>query len=416
MKNHLGILIDIKNTNLSIDSFILEKAEDSIVDSNRLSVIYNILINHIIPTEGEVWECGVYKGGSALLIANILAKYNYIGKLRLFDTFSGMPKISSYDTDQYEGKFSDVNYDNIKEKFKDFSFVELNRGLIPETFIDKENSIIAFAHLDLDIYESTKNSLSFIFPRLLEYGSMIIDDYGFTDCGGCKIAVDEFLADKRTASILTKFGSLIIIKIPSDYKRITYQDIPGWCDFENIYDEILAHSLSGDIFVEVGCFMGKSFAYLLERASVLNKKIHAYPVDTFEITPDDDTGGSMPWGENALNWQFNNGGKDALYDAFLSNILKVDGASFIDKVLRMRSVEAAKQFKNESIKFCFIDASHLYENVKDDLNAWYPKIRNDGALAGHDYMGEGVKKAVHEFASQKNLKIAVDNNTWILLK
>jgi hypothetical protein len=49
------------------------------------------------------------------------------------------------------------------------------------------------------------------------------------------------------------------------------------------------------------------------------------------------------------------------------------------------SVEAAKQFEDGYFDFVYIDANHTYESVTADLNAWYPKVREGGMIAGHDY-------------------------------
>jgi predicted O-methyltransferase YrrM len=50
------------------------------------------------------------------------------------------------------------------------------------------------------------------------------------------------------------------------------------------------------------------------------------------------------------------------------------------------SVEAAKQFEDDYFDFVYIDANHTYEGVIADLEAWYPKVRKGGMVAGHDYM------------------------------
>ena len=49
------------------------------------------------------------------------------------------------------------------------------------------------------------------------------------------------------------------------------------------------------------------------------------------------------------------------------------------------SVRAAKQFKDGYFDFVYIDADHSYDGVTADLEAWYPKVRKGGMLAGHDY-------------------------------
>ncbi|MFM9042561.1 MAG: class I SAM-dependent methyltransferase, partial [bacterium] len=71
---------------------------------------------------------------------------------------------------------------------------------------------------------------------------------------------------------------------------------------------------------------------------------------------------------------------------------------------RMTSLEAAAEFADDSCDFVFIDASHEYREVRDDLAAWYPKVRSGGVLAGHDYHWPGVSRAVRDFATANGLK------------
>ena len=70
------------------------------------------------------------------------------------------------------------------------------------------------------------------------------------------------------------------------------------------------------------------------------------------------------------------------------------------KFLVMDSVSASKRFEDGSLDLVFIDADHSYKGVKSDLEAWGPKVRPGGVLAGHDYEQPdfpGVKQAVDEF-------------------
>lgn len=53
--------------------------------------------------------------------------------------------------------------------------------------------------------------------------------------------------------------------------------------------------------------------------------------------------------------------------------------------LRMSSMEAVKNIPDGSLDFVFIDAIHLYEYVKEDIEQWLPKVRKGGILAGDDY-------------------------------
>lgn len=87
-------------------------------------------------------------------------------------------------------------------------------------------------------------------------------------------------------------------------------------------------------------------------------------------------------------------------------------------VMRMTSTEASKRFEDESLDFVFIDANHLYEHVKQDIECWYPKVRKGGMVSGHDYISgwerEGVIRAVNEFFEAD--EVYVDSIVWYMRK
>lgn len=64
------------------------------------------------------------------------------------------------------------------------------------------------------------------------------------------------------------------------------------------------------------------------------------------------------------------------------------------RVLRMSTHEAADAVPDKSLDFAFIDASHEYEAVKQDIEDWLPKVR--AMLIGHDYADQEVRRAVQE--------------------
>ena len=84
-------------------------------------------------------------------------------------------------------------------------------------------------------------------------------------------------------------------------------------------------------------------------------------------------------------------------------------------------------FKEASLDLLYLDGRHNYEGVKEDLEAWYSKIRPGGIICGHDYLNEtigntvfGVKQAVDEFATALNLKPLITDKdiypSWFILK
>ena len=84
---------------------------------------------------------------------------------------------------------------------------------------------------------------------------------------------------------------------------------------------------------------------------------------------------------------------------------------------RQDSIEAASNFADGGFDWVYIDADHHYENVKQDLEAWYPKVREGGIVAGHDYVDYadmGVIQAVDEFAREHgyDVRLTSEDEPW----
>jgi predicted O-methyltransferase YrrM len=77
-------------------------------------------------------------------------------------------------------------------------------------------------------------------------------------------------------------------------------------------------------------------------------------------------------------------------------------------------LEVVNQFEDESLDVVFIDLTHTYESVKQDIELWLPKVKKGGILAGHDYENDWpeVVKAVDEVFPDKMIM----DNCWIFHK
>lgn len=83
-------------------------------------------------------------------------------------------------------------------------------------------------------------------------------------------------------------------------------------------------------------------------------------------------------------------------------------------ILKKTSDDAVNDIPND-IDFVHIDGHHTYEQVKKDIENYFPKIRIGGLMSGHDYNNDSVFKAVHEFF--KNYKVHTgDDLTWWVYK
>lgn len=156
----------------------------------------------------------------------------------------------------------------------------------------------------------------------------------------------------------------------------------NWFDYPTFYAWVVKNAPNDAHFVEVGVWKGRSACYLAVEIANSKKNIKFDCVDTWTAETD-------PVIFNKYK------GQNDIYDIFLKNIEPVKD---IISPVRLLSLEAAKNYADESLDFVFIDASHDYENVKKDVEAWLPKIKKGGILGGHDYFNErdAVKQVVDE--------------------
>jgi hypothetical protein len=89
---------------------------------------------------------------------------------------------------------------------------------------------------------------------------------------------------------------------------------------------------------------------------------------------------------------------------------------------RMLSHDAAALFPDEHFDWTYIDASHFYDDVKRDLEAFFPKLRKGGYCAGDDYdrrgiWDHGVTRAVDEFRLDPSIEtIRLKNHQFLIRK
>lgn len=176
---------------------------------SNMFLVKNIINNEI---EGDFVECGVWKGGSTLLVKLLFDEYNINKKVWLFDTFEGMTKPNEFDfhiknSSQAIGKYLkkknngyvDWCYSSLDEVKNNFKVAGVNldncmfiKGDVIETIPMEENNIknISFLRLDTDWYDSTKCELDYLYPKITEKGFLAVDDYGHWN--GSRKAVDEY--------------------------------------------------------------------------------------------------------------------------------------------------------------------------------------------------------------------------------
>jgi O-methyltransferase len=186
----------------------------SLVSPDRCWVLYS-LARQAIFLEGDFWECGVYRGGTAAMFARYLALSKSSKKLHLFDTFSGMPGVDEKLDLHRSGDFHETNLETVKSNIKGVEQCVFHPGFIPQTFVGLENEKISFAHIDVDLHDSVLDSIKFIYPRLVPGGFIVLDDYGIISCPGARKAIDDFFGGSRTVPLVLPTMQAIVFNPPA---------------------------------------------------------------------------------------------------------------------------------------------------------------------------------------------------------
>jgi hypothetical protein len=100
--------------------------------------------------------------------------------------------LSEAQVESEKNQFSSTEV-QVQDCLKSSPFIHLHNGWIPQRFGAVENKQFCFVHIDVDLSEPTRDSLSFFWPKLVPGGAIVVDDYNLTQFPGCKAAVDKFL-------------------------------------------------------------------------------------------------------------------------------------------------------------------------------------------------------------------------------
>lgn len=186
---------------------IMQTIQHTLVDRTRCYMLYQFArqTSHLA---GEVAEVGVYKGGTAKLLAKTLPQK----KVHLFDTFAGMPATKTDFDKHLAGEFSDTSLAAVQERLKDCRNVHFYAGLFPATSVPIEQAEFSLVHVDADIYDSVRACCEFFYSRLERGAIMLFDDYGFPTCPGARKAVDEFFSDKPEIPFYLPTGQCWVVR------------------------------------------------------------------------------------------------------------------------------------------------------------------------------------------------------------
>ncbi len=187
---------------------------------------YHLLqsVRHVVKhdIQGAFVECGVWRGGSMMLMAQTLNTCGDASRdLYLYDTFEGMPPPTELDkdfgnrpaaarleADEQAKESSQVwaiaTLGEVKQHMTNVGYspkkINYVVGKVEATIPATMPTKIALLRLDTDWYDSTAHELKYLYPLVVSGGVVIIDDYGYWQ--GARKAVDEFLEQSKDRILL----------------------------------------------------------------------------------------------------------------------------------------------------------------------------------------------------------------------
>lgn len=191
----------------------------TLVDIYRCYELWR-LVGEAEKLNGALIEVGTWKGGSGALIAKKAKLSGIEDNVYLCDTFSGVVKACDKDSKYKGGEHADASKETVEDVVNQLKLDNINIlvGVFPEEtskFICEKT--FRFCHIDVDVYQSAKDIVEWLWPKLVIGGMVVFDDYGFKKCDGITRFVNEERSKKDRLVIHNLNGHAILIKI-SDKK------------------------------------------------------------------------------------------------------------------------------------------------------------------------------------------------------
>ena len=150
-----------------------------------------------------------------------------------------------------------------------------------------------------------------------------------------------------------------------------YESIEGWFSFRDFYERMVQEAPSPSHFVEVGAWLGRSTAFLAAEIANSGKEIRLDVVDTWQ-------------GSRDQPWMIEQARVVDLFGTFWQN-MQWGKVSHVIRPIMLESTRAARSYFDGELDFVFIDAGHVYLDISADIQAWMPKVKQGGILAGDDF-------------------------------
>jgi len=192
---------------------------NTLVDIYRCYELWQLVHKmYTLDPNAAILEVGVWRGGTAGIMAKQLSILKAKATLYVADTFTGVAKASDKDSFYSGGEHNDTSQQIVEDVLKNksqYQNYKILKGIFPDDTAHEISTTEQFGlcHIDVDVYDSAKDILEWVWDKMIIGGIVVFDDYGFHSCTGVTKLVEEYryLADRQIIHNLN--GHAVMIKL-----------------------------------------------------------------------------------------------------------------------------------------------------------------------------------------------------------
>lgn len=210
-----------RNQTFLKDEAFLQAFKDNAHTEQEKSLVWRLhtlawAARHCQHIAGDFVECGVYKGFSMSVIAQMLDFGSLDKTMYLYDTYEGIPE--EYNSEKRSNRVYEQEkdlYGQVVSKFKAYPNVKVVKGIVPLVFEETCPKSIALWHMDMNSSKSEMDALHAIYDRVSPGGMIVFDDFGWLGYDKQTWAEVDFMKERGHMILELPTGQGVVIKRPA---------------------------------------------------------------------------------------------------------------------------------------------------------------------------------------------------------
>jgi O-methyltransferase len=173
------------------------------------------LVGQVAHLSGDILEVGAWRGGSGCLLAARAGQLGLPASVFLCDTFKGVVKAGRHDNRYRGGEHADSTSEIVTKLAYELELtnVVVLEGVFPEETGQRiEGHRFRLCHIDVDVYQSARHIMDWVWPRMPLGGLVVFDDFGFPNTQGIRRLVEELKPERGFCCVQNLNGHALVVK------------------------------------------------------------------------------------------------------------------------------------------------------------------------------------------------------------